>query len=101
MIITVHAVERFRARWAGGLSYRHALRELRVLSETAVPLREKTDRGEEQWLVTDGAPIVLVAKRDRGDLICVTVLPPMGSGGEPCPGDDGVDRGEVDERRYA
>ncbi len=100
MIITVHAVERFRARWAGGLTYRHALRELRVLSETAVPLREKTDSGEEQWLVTDGAPIVLVAKRDRGDLICVTVLPPQESDGEPCPCNDGVDCCEVDESGY-
>jgi hypothetical protein len=92
---TQHAVERFRQRWASGLSYARARYELVILSKTAVPLRERTQAGDLQFQVTDGAPIVFVCKREHreghGALVCVTVLPepeqPACEGDEPDPRD--------------
>lgn len=76
---THHAIERFRERWAGGLPYAHALRELVVLGQNAVLLRSRTRNGDLQYQVKEAAdPIVFVCKRDhpgRGGLVCVTVLP--------------------------
>lgn len=87
MYFTAHAIERFQQRWAPGFPLNACLRELCVLARTVRPLKARTRAGQEQWQVTDGAPIVLVCKRDRGrmELVCVTVLP------EPEP--DGADEG--------
>ena len=79
MFFTQHAVERFRRRWAPGLSHAAALRELITLSQTARPLRERTFDGEEQWEASDGSGLVFVVRRDQGrkrhGFVCVTVLP--------------------------
>lgn len=74
---TQHAVERFRERWAKGLTYPHARRELMILATGATRLKERSVNGQEQWLVNDGSGIILVMKRDPGQrgMICVTVLP--------------------------
>ena len=78
MFLTQHAVERFRERWAAGLSYQHALRELRLLSRSARRLRERTAAGDLQFEASDGSGIIFVVKREPGfgdGLVCATVLP--------------------------
>ena len=86
MYFTQHAIRRFRQRWAPALSYGAAVRELVVLSQSSVLLREKTYKGDLQFKSSDGAPIVFVCKREPGNgrdgLVCVTVLP------EPAPASD-------------
>ncbi len=80
MYITQHAVERFRKRYAGGLSHGHALRELIVISREARRLNETAQDGRELWEASDGSGMVLVVAREsggrrRGDgMTCVTVL---------------------------
>lgn len=76
MYFTQHAVDRFRARCAPGLTYAHALRELKFLSQSARRLKEHTASGEEKFEASDGSKLVFVVKRGHsGDgLTCVTVL---------------------------
>lgn len=79
---TQHAVERFRERWAQGLTYAHARRELSLLAQRATHMRERSVNGQEQWICNDGSGIVMLMKRDAGQrgMICVTVLPPEEAG---------------------
>lgn len=81
MYVTQHAVERFRRRFAGGLSHAHALRELVVITRTARRLDGNTADGAERWAAEDGSGMVLVVrstppgKRPKGDgRTVVTVL---------------------------
>jgi hypothetical protein len=75
IFFTKHAIDRFRERFAGGLGYGHALAELKVLSQGARRLRDKTANGEERYEVGDGSRMVFVVKDDpRAGKVCVTVL---------------------------
>lgn len=78
MYFTQHSIDRFQEHWAPAMSRQACLRELVVLSRTARPLRARTPKGDEQWIATDGAPVVLVVKREPSPhsdgLVCVTVL---------------------------
>jgi hypothetical protein len=78
LVITTHAIERFRKRWAPGLGLSHAKRELLFLATGAVPVRRKTMAGDELWTCKWDEQIVFVVRRDSGERrpICVTVLPP-------------------------
>lgn len=72
MIITDHAIRRYIKRHARHLSFAEAEGALRELAADAVPLKERSLNGQEQWKAGD---LILVCKRDRGDVVCVTVLP--------------------------
>lgn len=80
MFVSQHAVERFRKRFAGGLSHGHALRELILLTKTARRLRENAEAGRERWEAADGSGMILIVERTHGarrigdGLTCVTVL---------------------------
>lgn len=75
---TDHAVQRYRQRHAGELSFDEAKERLVGAAGSAVPLRRKTDNGQEQWRV-DSLDIILVTKHDPKARVhtCVTVLPKL------------------------
>lgn len=72
--ITDHAVQRFVERHAPHMSFEEARRHLYRASAHSNKLKEKTLRGQFQWEINDPY-CVLVIKFDRGNPICVTVLP--------------------------
>lgn len=72
MIITEHAIQRYIKRHAQGTPYAAAEAQLREAAADAVPLKERSLNGQELWKAGD---LLLVCKRDRGDVVCVTVLP--------------------------
>ena len=72
--ITHHAVDQYKKRHAQDLSFHEARAVLEAAVPTAVKLKEKTHTGQEQWHIEE-LGIVLVTKRDRGEYVCVTILP--------------------------
>lgn len=70
---TEHAVERFIERRMPHATQRQAREELERLAASAIPLKERTQAGDDQALA-DG--IIFVLKRDRVDGFadCATVL---------------------------
>jgi hypothetical protein len=75
--ITIHAVERFRERWAPGFTYWRAKRELLFLAMGAFPMRNKSKAGGELWRCKwDDQIVFVVARNTRHQPVCVTILPP-------------------------
>lgn len=77
--LTEHALEQLRARHMPALNERHVRFEAKILARTARRTENRTPRGEEIWVATDGYPIEFVVKNDQGRRVCVTVLPRDGA----------------------
>lgn len=75
-VLTLHAVEQFHARIAPGLSFAKARTELKIIAQTARRSTDRTARGDELWVATDGDPFVFVVKVEQGARLrtCMTVL---------------------------
>jgi len=74
IVISDHAVERFVQRHAPEMSFNEAKSLLIRRSLDAVPLKQKTINGDNQWQISN-PDIVLVGKYVRGRVICKTILP--------------------------
>lgn len=72
--VTDHAVLRYVQRHARGTPHEQARAEIERLASGAMPLRERTVRGQQMWRVRE-PPMLLVVKPDAGRYVCVTVLP--------------------------
>lgn len=72
--ITVHAADRFIQRHAPHMSLQEARNFLHRASIRSNRLKEKTQKGQFQWEISDPR-CVLVIKFDKNEPICVTVLP--------------------------
>jgi hypothetical protein len=74
-IVTTHAVERYIERYAEALPFDEARTALEALMEGATPLKAKTRAGDHLWRVAADPPLIVVVKRDAGQLVVVTILP--------------------------
>ena len=77
-----HAVDRFRQRFAPGLSHGHALRELIAMSGRARRIKAGAMGGRLYFEIGDSDKIVLVCQRRERGLAVMTVLPPGELAGE-------------------
>lgn len=75
--VTAHAIDRFRERMCPGFSFGQARRELLVLSMSAKRTEDRTRRGAEIWMATDGAALRFIVQRSSASRICVTICLPL------------------------
>ena len=73
LILTHHAVERFRKRWVPELGYDDARQALIVLASEAKPMTARSLKGDEMW-IADGVRFVVRRDGDGLPPTCVTVL---------------------------
>jgi hypothetical protein len=72
-ILTHHAVARYAERYAPWLSFEEAHAALALAASTAIPLRERTKYGDEQWAISE--PVArLVVKREGPVVTVVTIF---------------------------
>jgi hypothetical protein len=78
MVLSIHAIQRFRERIAPALTFAKARIELRILARTAIRSEDRSASGAEIWRVTDGIPFRLVVTVEGGRSTCLTVVEPDG-----------------------
>lgn len=73
--LSAHAVERYVDRHGNGEPTEQVMERLRTQASQAVPMKEKTRAGDEQWVSPDGT--VFVVRRDGMAFspTCTTILP--------------------------
>lgn len=76
LVVTHHAVDRYRERYRPDATFEAAWTELEARAANASPRRQKTAGGERLWATADDPPLILVTKPDAGQIVVVTVLPP-------------------------
>lgn len=73
LVLTHHAVERFRNRWVPELGQEDARQALIVLASEAKPMVGRSLKGDEMW-IADGVRFVVRRDGDGYPPVCVTVL---------------------------
>lgn len=75
IVLTSHAIDRFRSRHVPHLTHAEAARELSARLPDAVKIDEKSILGQDQWLIAEPYGVLLVCKNDpKVGIVAVTAL---------------------------
>lgn len=76
IILTHHAIDRFRTRHVPHMTHAEASRELSAYLPDAVKIEEKSLLGQDQWLIQKPYGVILVCKNDpTTGIVAVTSIP--------------------------